>query len=402
MRTLLWLLSMLVLAVALGLLASLNPGYVLLVWPPHQVAYLSLNAIIILTVLSLFLLYGAMRGLHALLQLPQEVRAYRARKQAQLAEADAAEILILHLAGRHQKVSKQVERAMAHQKNPNMRHVLALIGARSAQEMRHTALCERLLNLDLPAKDELAQVARGLTQAELALDQRDFAGALEALNVVRGWSPKLTSALLLELRTRQRLGQMQDALPLLEHLSKSEAMDPTQLRLYRQQTWQAQLQHRDWTARALVEWWQRVPAEDRAYLPLLNAAVRRLVGLGEADLALQSLNQALELDWQAEGARLLVLPCWPAAHRMRRLQMAEAWLLAHPEEPLLLLTLAELCRDESLWGKAESYAEASLALQASPHAHALLAELLRRRDDNEQAQRHEREGLLLACQVSPR
>jgi hypothetical protein len=44
-----------------------------------------------------------------------------------------------------------------------------------------------------------------------------------------------------------------------------------------------------------------------------------------------------------------------------RIARAEKWLEKHPEDARLLLALGRLCREQQLWGKAQSYFEASLA-----------------------------------------
>ena len=48
--------------------------------------------------------------------------------------------------------------------------------------------------------------------------------------------------------------------------------------------------------------------------------------------------------------------------------VAEAWLAAHPDDPALLVTLGQLCRNEQIWGKAEEYLQRALALGARAEA----------------------------------
>ena len=48
--------------------------------------------------------------------------------------------------------------------------------------------------------------------------------------------------------------------------------------------------------------------------------------------------------------------------------MAENWLVQHPQDPVLLLTLGRLCRHQQLWGKAEDYLQRALAAGAGAAA----------------------------------
>ena len=58
-----------------------------------------------------------------------------------------------------------------------------------------------------------------------------------------------------------------------------------------------------------------------------------------------------------------------------RTAKAEKWLKRHPEDAQLLMTLGRLCREQQLWGKAESYLEAALAVEPGRAPHLELARL---------------------------
>ena len=79
---------------------------------------------------------------------------------------------------------------------------------------------------------------------------------------------------------------------------------------------------------------------------------------------------------------------------LARIAHAEKWLATHPRDAKLLLTLGRLCRRRQLWGKAQSYLEASLAVDASRAAHLELAGLLDSLDKPGEADRHYRVAAL--------
>ena len=77
-----------------------------------------------------------------------------------------------------------------------------------------------------------------------------------------------------------------------------------------------------------------------------------------------------------------------AGEAARRIERAEKWLKTNPRDSMLLLTLGRLCAEQELWGKAQSYLEASLAMQPTRAAHIALAQLLERIGRVADANRH--------------
>lgn len=69
---------------------------------------------------------------------------------------------------------------------------------------------------------------------------------------------------------------------------------------------------------------------------------------------------------------------------------AEKWLPEHPGDAQLLLALGRLCRSQRLWGKAENYLEASLALADQHPVRLELARLFEQTDRSDEAVRHYR------------
>ena len=77
----------------------------------------------------------------------------------------------------------------------------------------------------------------------------------------------------------------------------------------------------------------------------------------------------------------------------KQLERAETWLKKHPNQPELLLTLGRLCLRNQLWGKAQSYLEASLGVAASAETCQVLGSLLEQLGENKTALEHYRQGL---------
>ena len=72
---------------------------------------------------------------------------------------------------------------------------------------------------------------------------------------------------------------------------------------------------------------------------------------------------------------------------------------AQPRDAQLLLTLAQLCSVQQLWGKAQSYLEASLAISASAEGHIRMAELKTQSGQAGEACQHYQKALVLCRAV---
>ena len=79
-----------------------------------------------------------------------------------------------------------------------------------------------------------------------------------------------------------------------------------------------------------------------------------------------------------------------------QIERAEKWLRAHARDPALLLALGKLCMRQELWGKAQSYIEASLALEPTHDGHMTLAALMEQIGKPQEAVQHFRRSAELA------
>ncbi|MGH8711248.1 MAG: hypothetical protein ACREVA_08020, partial [Burkholderiales bacterium] len=83
---------------------------------------------------------------------------------------------------------------------------------------------------------------------------------------------------------------------------------------------------------------------------------------------------------------------------LKQIERAETRLFDHPDDACLLLTLGKLCAHQGLWGKAQSYLEASISVEPTVTAHRELAKLHEKIGQSEAADVHYRKSLDLAVQ----
>ena len=80
----------------------------------------------------------------------------------------------------------------------------------------------------------------------------------------------------------------------------------------------------------------------------------------------------------------------------RQLEIAERWLAQHSDDATLLFTLGRLCERAQLWGKAQTYYEASLALADHWRTRVMLGEMQARLGRIDEANAHLAAALKLA------
>lgn len=394
MKTLLWLIGLFTLAVGLTLFAHVNTGYALLFLPPWRIE-LSLNVFIIMLAVFVTVLYFVLRIVAELTGLPGRVRAWRNRKQANSGLKMERDAHIAFAEGRYQRAEKLAVDAMSNSRNDESFAVNALLAARSAHMIRDFERRDRHFEA---LRDRLGttHLATAMTMAELLLDERRYTEASAALEQARAISPKLTAALRLELRLRQAEGNSDAVIKIVEQLVRADALDEEQSRRLRSHACLQKLRQQQMNVRELNEWWRRLPEEDRILPQLVQALASNYVALGEPDLARTAIETALDAEWSSEltdnyGALKL-----EGDALGKQLIKAESWLVQHPDDHRLLLTLGRLCRARALWGKAQNYLEASIAVQPTAVAHAELGQLCEQLDRNNEANRHYRASLELA------
>lgn len=386
LRALTWIVAIVAVAVGLTLLARYSTGYALFVWPPYRIE-LSLNFLLLLIAAAFVALYIVVRMVSATARLPAQVREYRAARRRRKARATFAGALHEYLSGRYARAEKAARRALEMGEHADL---AALLAARAAQGLRaYDRRDDYLARAAAAAGSD--EATRLVTEAELFLEQ---GRAREALEVLERLPRRHTAALRLELAAHQQLGNWDKTLALLAELNRRKAFDPEKAADLRRIALVEHLRSRATDLSALEEAWNRVAAKERTDARIAAAAVRLFMGLGGCTQAHRIIEEALESAWDSDLVALYA-EC-DGGDTLRRIERAESWLKSYPRDAVLLLTLGRLCSAQELWGKAQSYLEASIAVEPTYSAHFSLAGLHEKLGDAEAAQRHYRQSLTLA------
>ena len=380
MKGLFWILALFGLAVVAALGARFNDGYLLLIVPPWR-AEVSLNLFII-ALLGLFLaFYAALRLLAVTFGLPGRVREYRARRQRDQAGMVFQDAVRLLFEGRFGQAMKKAAEAHGNGTAPGLS---ALIAARAAQRMREPEKQQYWLE-HAKTDDPRTEAATLMLDAEMANEERRFADALAALDRLQGKQGRHIAALRLELRARQGSGDWDGVLRLVRQLAKRDALPAEVVAEVRTQAHMANIARCSKDAAQLTAYLRALPEAERGRRIAL-AAAKALVAVG-ADGEAQKLIEAVldgadNDDWSSELAA--IYGRLTGGESTARIARAETWLRRHPDDAVLLMALGRMCQRQRLWGKAQSYLEASLAVAPSQ------ARLLDQLDRGDEANQHYR------------
>ena len=389
MRFAIWSVLLAAVAVGIALLARNSTGYVVIVAAPHRIE-LSLNLLFLLILGGYLAFYFATRLVSTLVQIPARVAAYREERARSRNRQSLNDALLAFFQGRYASAEKSAASALA---GEDTKGVAAIIAARSAHELGRFTEREQFLEQVRGSEPELDQ-ARLTTLADLLVSQGRFEDALTVLNDLSARDARNLRLLRLRLQAEQATRRWDEMLDTVDALHRLGGLAAAEAATVRRTAHLGNLNRKAQDAAALSAYWKMLPAEARLDPTVAATAARYYLALGGTAPAQEIIEHALEKEWNAglialygEAAGTDALP---------QIERAEKWLREHARDPALLLALGKLCMRQSLWGKAQSYIEASLALEPTHDGHMTLAALMERLGKTQEAVRHFRRSAELA------
>jgi HemY protein len=394
MRLLLWLVALMAAAIGIAVTARFNPGNVVFFYPPHRID-LSLNLFVVLAALLFLLLYGLARAVRATLGMPQRVAAYRLRKREREANKGLRDALKALFEGRFGHAEKAAMRAA---ELPDNAGLAALIGARAAHRMREPA--RRDAWLAGIVHDNAMKTARLMTVTELAVDEHQPEGALDAVAELNASGQRHIHALQWAMKANQQARNWPEVLRLVRTLDKRNALHPALSSRLRELAYDALLSEGGMDAESIRRVWSGIPASDRIQPAIAAHAAAAFNARGLHDEARLIAEDALKAGWDERVVRAYRDAAGPEGSPtlLAQIEKCEAWLREHPGDAELALTLGVLCLRQKLWGKAQRYLEAALSDATDPdnvrEAHLKLAQLHEALGQQDEANRHYRQCAL--------
>ncbi|MBL1276075.1 MAG: heme biosynthesis protein HemY [Ectothiorhodospiraceae bacterium] len=372
-------------AVIVSLVAMEDPGYVLFAvgnWTVETTLVLAAIVLAIIFLSGYFLIRSTLK----LWAVPRGLRLWKKHRREQKAIKSLTQGLI-DLAEGHWKNSEK--RVLKYVEDSDASLLNYLAAARAAQGQGADQRRDHYLKL-AHENHPSADIAVGLTQAELQLKHNQLEQALATLRHLHQLAPKHAQVLKALAKLYQQLGDWEHLLEILPRLRKHKAVSEKRIAEFSLQGYLALMENTQ-TATELENVWGRIPVTLKDHHDVLLAYVHRLLSFSASDLSEPLLRNALRR--QFSEPLLQLYGKIDGAEPARQLGFIESLLADHAKNAVALLCAGRLSLRSKLWGKARGYIEASVNAQASAEAYNELGNLLERLGENAAAAECYREGL---------
>ncbi len=392
-RLLFYSLIFLIVAVYVALIAKEDPGYALL---SHGDWSIEGTLVLLVTVLSilisgiLFLVYLLVKTI----KFPEKVGSWNQNRKTVKAIKNCNKGYIELAEGNWREAEKHLRKSANGSGMPILNYLAA---ARAAQEEGSQQRRDNYL-LQAHKSDPQADIAIGLTQAELQIKDGQAEQALATLMHLRHVVPKHKQVLKMLFRVFQKMNSWKDLEQLLPELRKNNIFAHSVLIHYEQAlSKQLMLQAmRSKNHGELTEIWNRLPKATRAEPEMIYFYCQQLLSIGEQEVALNLVKDGIKHHWHT--SLILLYGLAEEENTAKQLEIAESWLSDNGRSYELLLTLGRLSINNQLWGKARDYLIESIAVKPSKEAFEVLGELYENQlADSVEAMNCYREGLILSA-----
>jgi HemY protein len=390
MRLLLVLIIALAASAGIALLVKDDPGYVLITVGQWTVET-TVAVLVIVLLVAFVVLYKLLRYSVALVKVPQSTAKALKRRRTYSSDRYLAHGTTQLIEGRWQQAERSFARSAKDSPEPILGHLGA---ARAAHALGDTK--KRDYYLRTAGADQAdGNVAVGLTQAELLLDEGNTEAALARLTRLRNHMPKHAQVLALLARAYGERKDWEGLWQLLPDLDRRKAIPESdysdlERTVYRELL---ALKTKSESLKELRNVWKSVPQHLRHDPDLVADYAGYLETHDAGDEAEQVIRRALDKQWDQK----LVLAygelsrCNPDT----QLKFAESWVHGHKDESQLLLTLGRLARRKHHWTKAREYYEASLSKAPNAEAYQELGSLFEELEEPLKARDSYRAGMRL-------
>ena len=316
----------------------------------------------------------------------------REKRLTEKARISLSQGLIEYAEGRFEQAEKTLLQQVKYSDN---RLPIYLTAARAAQQLGAHDRRDEYLDKALQEEPD-AEIAIGLTKAELQLAHEQNEQALATLTQLHQLSENHTYILTLLANTYRHLQDWDNLKQILPAFKKHGNLSAESFLAFEISVCNGQLsnlsKHHD--SNQLINYWKDVPQHLKNLPTVIEHYAKQLITVDAAGEAEKTLRLYLNKNWQESS--IILYSELNVLVDNKQLEMAESWLKEHQHNAWLLLALGKMCISRTLWGKAQNYLEASIAISPMPESYLKLARLLEEHmDDSAAAQKCYRQGLHL-------
>ena len=373
------------------LMAKEDPGYAMLSYAGYTV---EMTMVLLIAGLGFVILaaYFSIFGLLKVLDVPGQLLDWNDKRRKNSAVKNSNKGFMQLAEGDWRSAERALSKNAVHNSTPLLNYIAA---ARAAQEQGKQSQRDNYLMLAFQSNPD-AEIAIGLTQAELQISDGQEEQALATLMHLRGQSPRHHQVLKMLVDLYKKMGSWRELEVLFTDLQHYRVLKDPQLNQLEKEIQRHMLQQAvdQNDLEKLHKQWSKVSRGIRTESSISCFYCSQLIKMGDNDKAASMIRDVLKREWSAKAIELFgkVKEKDGAA----QLEFAEQLLKQHKNNPALLFSLGQISFYNQLWGKARDYVQESLALQPNTEKYHFLGKLYETKlDDPQLAMESYREGLNL-------
>lgn len=368
-----------------------DPGYVLIGFG-HWSLETSLVVFAVAAVILFFVFYVFFRFIGWLLRLPSRMKEKGKNIKFNRSQEALIAGLVDSAEGNWERAEKVLIKHAANSGAPLLHYLTAARAAQSrgAIEKRD----EYLKKAAEEASD--ADIAVGLTEAELHMSENQFERALETLSKLHSIDPGHASVLKMLHQAYQLAGDWEGLRKLIPSLHKNRVLMEAEVKLLETETYSSLLRQaaEEKDEHAIRQCWIDTPEHIRTVQGVAAIYYAAMIEAGAGAKIEEDLVNSLMKHW--DETLLVLYANIQSDDYAKQLQTAEQWLAVHHTDAVLLRILGKISAKCGQMEKAEQYLMKSIATDETVAAYQLLGDLQLQKGEKDKACDSYRKGLELA------
>jgi len=397
MKNIIYFLGSLCIAVAAAFLihnwltAYDDPGYVLIGFGRWSLET-SLVVFAIAQIISFFILYVFFRLVGVLLRLPTKLKAKGKNIKFNRSQEALISGLVDSAEGNWEKAEKILIKHASNSGAPLLHYLTA---ARAAQSRGAIEKRDEYLRKATEQSGD-ADIAVGLTQAELHLSSNQFDQALETLTKLQSMDSGHASVLKLLHQTYEKIGDWEGVRNLIPSLHQNKILMEAEVKLLESETFSRLLKQAAETGEAdnIQTIWQSMPEHIQTVQGIETIYYAAMIEVDAGNKIEDDIVQSILKRW--DETLLVLYANIKTEDYSKQLQIAEQWLSVHSGSAVLLRILGKISVKCQQMEKSEQYLTKSVAIEPTVAGYQLLGDVLMEKGDKDKASESYRKGLELA------
>lgn len=295
---------------------------------------------------------------------------------------------LMHLAAGDWKKAEQSHLKAAKRSEVPLLNYLS--AAQAAAEMGLDDQRDKHLSNAAELEQGQADLAVGLTQAQLQFSRGQWQAAATKLLELRNRHPKNVAAVKLLAQVYQQMGDWDKLAGLTPTMKKMKAFSVEDFQALEHQAYSSLIKsaHGDSSEGSvdltkLRTAWDRVPKQLKKSSEFVALYVQELVAANDVVNATEMIEAHLKKGWSDQLVKYYGL--LEGGYTEHRMTTAESWLREQPNSSVLLLTLGRIALQSKQTDAAEKYLTQSLEINSTPEVNQLLGKLMAEKGQHEKS-----------------